>query len=164
MIKVSKKAPLRDRLMLPENWSDALAALQGHKQEGIRWRYTGKHDAKPLAELLKGTEPIPEYVRDVLGRLLAPPRGYQGGKLKYIKPSKRAVDLERRHRREIDAKRYIYELMHVNEPHTKFDTAIELAAKKFRMSQSWAKNLKALSLEKLLLKLSTSLDEGTLLP
>jgi len=80
--------PLRDRLLLPKNWSDALAALQGHQAEGIRWRYVGKHDPKPLAALLGGSEPIPQYVRETLSRLLAPPKGYQGGKLIYKNPER----------------------------------------------------------------------------
>jgi hypothetical protein len=161
MNSVSEENPLGDRLSLPKNWSDALAALQGHQSEGIRWRYVGKHDPKPLAALLGGSEPIPQYVRETLSRLLAPPKGYQGGKLKYAKPQKRSINLEKRHRTEIDALRYIHELMQVREPRTIFD-----AAGKFGMSKAWARNLKAKALtqEELLSKLSEALDAGTLLP
>ena len=159
-----KKNPLRDRLLLPKNWSDALAALQGHQAEGIRWRYVGKHDPKPLAALLGGSEPIPQYVRETLSRLLAPPKGYQGGKLIYKKPGTRSINLEKRHRTEMEAKRYIYELMHVKEPRLRFEAAVHSATEKYRLSIGWAKNLKALTQEELFSKLFEALDSGTLLP
>lgn len=158
--------PLRDRLLLEKSWSDALAALQGHQSEGIRWRSVDKHDSKPLAELLEGREPIPQYVRETLSRLLVPPKGYQGGKLKYAKPRDRAIRLETRHKKEIAALRYIQDAMHVKEPRTIFDAAVEDAAKKYGMSKAWARNLKAKTLtpEELISLLSKVLDPGTLLP
>jgi hypothetical protein len=156
--------PLRDRLLLPKNWSDALAALQGHQAEGIRWRYVGKHDPKPLGALLGGSEPIPQYVRETLSRLLAPPKGYQGGKLIYKKPGTRSIKLEERHRTEMEAKRYIYELMYVKEPRLMFEAAVYYASEKYGWSIGWAKNLKALTQEELFSKLSEGHDPGTLLP
>lgn len=71
---------LRERLLLPSEWSEALAALQGHEPEGISWKYTGVHDPKPIAKLLQGNEDIPNYIRKTLGRLLAPPSEYVGGR------------------------------------------------------------------------------------
>ena len=156
--------PLRDRLLLEKSWSDALAALQGHQSEGIRWRYVGKHDPKPLAALLGGSEPIPQYVRETLSRLLAPPKGYQGGKLIYKKPGTRSIKMEKRHRTEMEAKRYIYELMHVKEPRLMFDAAVYAASEKYGLSIGWARNLKALTQEELFSKLFEALDSGTLLP
>ena len=166
MNSASEENPLVDRLFLPKNWSDALAALQGHQAEGIRWRYVGKQDPKPLAALLGGSEPIPQYVRETLSLLLVPPKGYQGGKLKYVKPQKRSINLEKRYRTEMEALRYIHELMHMREPRTIFDAAVEDAADKYGMSKAWARNLKAKALtpEELILKLSDVLDAGTLLP
>ena len=156
--------PLRDRLLLEKSWSDALAALQGHQSEGIRWRYVDKHDPKPLAELLEGSEPIPQYVRETLSRLLAPSKGYQGGKLIYKKPGTRSINLEKRHRTEMEAKRYIYELMYVKEPRLMFEAAVYCAHEKYGLSIGWAKNLKALTQEELFSKLSERHDPGTLLP
>ena len=160
----SAKNPLRERLLLPANWSDALAALQGHKQSGITWEYTGNHDVKPLAELLGGSEPIPQSVRDTLSRLLVPCKGHMGGKLIYKKPGPRGIELKKRLLKEINAKKYIYELMHEREAKMKFDAAVEEAAEKFRMSKSWARNLKTLTPEKVFSKLSAVFDEATLQP
>ena len=164
MNELTESNPLRDRLRLQPNWSEALEALQGHKQSGIRWEYNGKHDAKPLAELLRGSEPIPQAVREILSRLLVPRKGHIGGKLIYKKPGPRAIELQKRLRKEIDAKQYIYELMHEGEPTMKFDAAVEEAAEKFRMSKSWARNLKTLTPKMVFSKLSAVFDEATLQP
>lgn len=155
---------LRDRFFLPTHWSSALAALQGHKPSGISWEYVGNHDAKPISELLKGTEPIPQYVRDTLSRLLVPPKGYLGGKLKYIKPSNRAIQLRKRLQKEMKAYHFIRELTEKKTPKTKFDTAVEMAAEKYRMSRSWARNLNSLTKYQWLSLLQKSLDPGTLVP
>jgi len=157
-------APLRDRLLLTDEWSHALASLQGHKRAGIAWEYVGKHDMKPIAELLKGAEPIPQYVRDTLSRLLNPPKGYQGGKFKYLKPSKRAIQRRNRLNKEMHAYEYIRDLVEVKKPKTKFDTAVEMAAKKYGMSLSWARNLKKITADNWFSSLFDTLDPGTLLP
>ena len=164
MNELPESNPLRDRLLIPTNWSEALAALQGHKQSRITWEYTGNHDVKPLAELLGGSEPIPPFVRKKLSLLLMPREDYKGGKLIYKKPATREIERRARYRKVIDAKRYIYELMYKREPKMKFDAAVEEAAKNFKMSPSWARNLKPLTPEELFTKLSAMFDEATLQP
>ena len=153
--------PLRDRLLLPEAWSDALAALQGHERCGISWEYVGKHNPQWLADLLAGDDPIPQYVRETLSRLLLPPKGYIGGRLSYSAPKKRAIHFRASLSKSEQAKLYIADRMNAGE---KFDTAVKEAAAKFGMSVGWARNLKPADSTKALSKLKQKLDHGTLQP
>ena len=147
--------------MLSPKWSEALAALQGHEPEGISWKYTGVHDPKPIANLLQSNEEIPQYVRTTLGRLLAPPSSYIGGRLQYRKPTKRAKLTRSSSSKERKAKIYIAEQMNTGQ---KFQSAVDMAAEKFHMSESWARNLDKDIVENELRRLMSKLDPGTLQP
>lgn len=161
MTERSDLSALRERLLLPPEWSEALAALQGHEAEGISWKYTGIHDPKPIAKLLQGNGDIPDYVRKTLGRLLAPPSEYVGGRLIYKEPNKRAMDTRTKLSRDHRAIILIAQLRGGGE---KFESAVEIAAKKFKMSAGWAKSLSQDDYETKLEELLKMLDPGTLQP
>jgi hypothetical protein len=80
-----------ERYSLSHEWRSAIDKLQGIEQAGLGWKYTGKHDVKPLAALLASGKTVPAFVARILATHLDPPSGRWTGRLKYTPPPSSAV-------------------------------------------------------------------------
>ena len=150
-----------DRIQLPKEWSDAIDALQGVKRAGLGWEYTGKHDVKPLAHMLRSGQPVPQYVAKIISIHLVPPKSRWCGKLRYESPPRRAIDFWTNKRRERRAKAELDELRSQAMP---FKQAVHQVAKKYRRSESWVANLRAVDDERVIAETTRRLDPTTFLP
>jgi len=150
-----------DRIHLPKEWSDAINALQGVTRVGLGWEYTGKHDVKPLAHMLKSGEPVPQYVAKIISIHLAPPKSRWCGKLRYESPPPRAIDFWKNKNRERRAKIDLDKLRSQAIP---FKEAVHQIAKKYRRSESWVANLPAVDDDRVIAETGRRLDPITFLP
>ena len=128
-----------ERALLPKEWDDALCALQGHERAGLGWIVTGKFDPRPLSQLLMSGQPVPKKVSEILGRLLNPPKGYIGGRLKYRKPGKKALNL---YKKEINYENAYFALMKKRNEGELAKSVIDGIAKDFGISRSTLEKLK----------------------
>ena len=127
-----------DRLNLPGGWQRALDAFEGVEQQGLGWTYIGKHDVRPLAEMLRTGEPIPALVREAIADHLAPPKGRWCGRLVHKSPPDRAKRYWKNLRKK-ELARAFYSEAKMRLGSSK--QALTETARHFRMSESWVKNL-----------------------
>ena len=150
-----------ERHLLPAEWDNALCALQGHQKAGLGWVSTGKHNPKPLAELLLSGQPVPDTVIKMIGRLLSPPRSYIGGRLKFRPAAKQARLILNRKIRDEQAYALLQQRKAEGVPHKKAqDEVIE----KFGMSISSVQKLKPRNDIDFIEEMQRRLNPDTMLP
>ena len=72
-------------------WETALSALNGYERHGLGWVNSGKHNPRPLGDLLaRGLFP-PAEVLLALSNFMSPPEGYRGPRFVVELPKVRTI-------------------------------------------------------------------------